>query len=78
MAIDRAIAAVEQPAPEKRATVQIGMSSGRVVMINVPADFSAQEAIDLIGYIATGLPAKLAEAGATRPGILVPTPMRRT
>jgi len=56
------------------AGLRVTLSSGRDVALTVPVDMSAQEAIDLIGYVATQLPKKLVEAGARHAGsrILVP------
>lgn len=39
----------------------------------LPVDLSAQEAIDLLGYIAVQLPGKLAEARSPAARILVPS-----
>lgn len=70
--LDAAIAAAEQPAREERAPFQVTLPTGRVVLMNVPADLNASEAVALIGWIAAKLPAELAKAQAPRPRILVP------
>lgn len=61
MAIDDAIAAVERPAAEQRANLKVQLRSGRFAMLNLPADLTAEEAIDFIGFVATALPAELAK-----------------
>jgi hypothetical protein len=74
--IDAAIAAAETPAPEARATVQVKLHTGRAVVINAPVDLDPIEVLGLVGYVATGLPAKLAEARRPGPQLLVPTGVR--
>lgn len=80
--IDRAIGTT--PAPQARAGVLVRTSSGHEFAINAPAAMTLQDAIELIGYIATG---QLGHeiANATRPAsrLVIPTlggtmPRRRT
>jgi hypothetical protein len=76
MAIDRAIAAANRPAPEPRANVQVTLGSGRIALLQVPVNLTPVEAVDLVGFIATKLPATLAEARPRGPQLLVPTGVR--
>jgi hypothetical protein len=61
-AIDAAVAQAEAPRPEQRTNVAIRLHTGRGVALNVPVDLTSEELLGLAGYVATGLPAKLAEA----------------
>lgn len=70
MAIDAAIAAA-QPV-EERKVVQVQLHTGRIVLLNVPADLSIEEMLALSGYIGSKLPATMAGA-RPRSRILVPT-----
>jgi hypothetical protein len=49
--IAEAIAAT--PAPSARAGVLVRTSTGREFAINAPLDMNGQDALDLVGYIAT-------------------------
>jgi hypothetical protein len=69
--IDQAIATAEPVL--QLVGLQVRMSSGRPAILQVPVDLSAQEAIDLLGYIAVQLPGKLAEARSPAARILVPS-----
>jgi len=69
--IDAAVSKVEQPARELNATVQITLPSGRAVALQVPVNLTALEAVQLVGFITTQLPAELAK-GRPGPRLLVP------
>ena len=71
MAIDKAIEAAQAEVPPLH--FEVKLRSGRVVGVTVPLDFTPLEAVDLVGYIATQLPARLVEA-AQRRGPLVAVP----
>lgn len=71
--VDAAIAASEQrQASSFRGTVTLP-SSGRQVGLVVPADISAQELLDLAGFVTTALPREIAKAAAPRPRLILPT-----
>jgi hypothetical protein len=63
--IDRAIAQAETPAPTG-VGVAVRLSTGRTVKVQVPLDLTPVETVDLIGYLATQLPAQLAAAAKPR------------
>lgn len=48
-----------QPAAQNT-TVKVKLGSGRVIQVKVPTDVSAQELLDLCGYVVRVLPADLA------------------
>jgi len=73
MAIDRAIAA--RPV-ERRVQVQVQIGE-RTVLLNLPVDMNAQEAVLLIGYIATQLPGELAKAAGPASRLLLPEQVRQ-
>lgn len=64
MAIDEAIAAVERPEPEQRATIKVRVRTGRIVALNAPVDLTPLETIDLVGFVSTALHEELEK---TRP-----------
>jgi hypothetical protein len=76
MAIDKAIAAAE--VPEQRGTVQVTMHTGRVVVLNIPADMTLEEMLSLCGYIGSKLAPAIAsqQQPRARSRILVPGPAR--
>ena len=65
MAIDAAIAAVERPEAEKRASFKVNLRSGRFVMLSVPVDLDGNEALELVGYVAQGLAGDLKKVQTT-------------
>jgi energy-converting hydrogenase Eha subunit E len=67
--VEAAVAAVE--APGVNATVRVTLLTGRAVAIQAPVDLTANEALQLITFIATQLGAELAK-GRPRSPILVP------
>lgn len=72
-AVDAAVAAAGHAPAEHRSTVQIGLPTGRAVIVNLPTDIDTAELLALAGYVATGLPRKLGEARTSGPRLLVPT-----
>ena len=73
--IDEAIAAAAE-SEEQRLTIQVKLGTGRIVALNVPVNLTPLEAIEMISYISTRMPAKLVEAAQRRPSLLVPTGIR--
>lgn len=71
-----AIAAQAAEPLERRAQVQVQIGD-RIVGLNVPADMNAQEAVLLIGYIATQLPGELAKAAGPASRLVLPGQVRR-
>lgn len=73
--LDAAVAAASvPPAP---AQVRVTLHTGRPVLLVVPADLSSIEALDLVGYIARQLPARLAEARSPRGQIVLASSVPR-
>ena len=64
----------------KLVQLKVRLTTGRPVLLAVPVDLTAIEAVDLIGYIARGMPEQLAQARAAtavpsivrRPALIVP------
>lgn len=73
--IDDAIAAAAA-SEEQRLTIQVKLGTGRIVALNLPIDLTPLEAIEMISYVSTRMPAKLVEASQRRPSLLVPTGVR--
>lgn len=73
--IDNAISAAAA-AEEQRLTIQVTLGTGRIVALNLPVDLTPLEAIEMISYVSTRMPAKLVEASKHRPSLLVPTGIR--
>ena len=73
--IDDAIAAAAA-SEEQRLTIQVKLGTGRIVALNLPIDLTPLEAIEMISYVSTRMPAKLVEASQRRPQLLVPTGVR--
>ena len=58
--VEKAIAAAAAPPPA--ATLRVRLHTGREIGLMVPVDLTPIEVVDMVGYIARQLPAKLAEA----------------
>lgn len=67
--VDAAVAAASVPPPP--AQIRVTLHTGRAVVLVVPVDLSPMEALDLVGYIARQLPARLAEARSPRGRLVV-------
>jgi hypothetical protein len=69
-AIDAAIAAAAQPV-EQRLNAQVRLATGRLVLVNVPADMTDAEILHFAGWMTTDMAAQLRDR---RPAgrILVP------
>lgn len=69
--VDAAIQAASTPAPMLPLRIKLEKTSGREVQIAVPLDLAWQELVELLGWLADGLPKVL--AAAQQPSaILVP------
>lgn len=74
-ALDKAIAATEDPAPAPRATVKVTLGTGDEVLINVPLDIDVAGRAGVAHYVlGPEFDALLRSrtGGARRPSILVP------
>lgn len=69
--IDRAIAATQTPAPIAMARIPVKLGSGRPAVVEVPVDLAMDEAIGLIGWMATQLP-ELLETARNPSGLILP------
>jgi hypothetical protein len=71
--IDAAIADIQsqETVVEPRTEAQLSLSSGRVVVVNVPTDISDTEWLDLVGSIAFQLRANVAAQRNNRPRLAI-------